>query len=171
MGWLWLSGLMTAPEEQQTCLERVLQVNPANVYARAGLRQLQEACSTPVASVETDLLESRVVAAIHQSPTPPPVASPSNQAKPVIKRLKSYQRSSQSGPDKIEMANQAGLLEPSHSPTPTAPSPDLDPRFFATTCPACDYPISLTDSSSSKTLAPCGAQMTSSTSVSSVGRE
>jgi tetratricopeptide (TPR) repeat protein len=123
LGWLWLSSLMAAREQQQACLERVLLANPTNVYARAGLKQLQD-------------------------PTPPPIVSSSNQAKPAIKRLKSSQHSSRLAADKIGMPGEVNSLEPSHSPAPTVPSPDLvaDPGSLETTCPACEYPISLTDS-------------------------
>jgi hypothetical protein len=36
-GWLWLSGLLESLEEQRTCLENVLAINPANERARKGL--------------------------------------------------------------------------------------------------------------------------------------
>ncbi len=40
-GWLWLSGAVTEPDDQQVALENVLQLNPNNPYARAGLEWLQ----------------------------------------------------------------------------------------------------------------------------------
>jgi hypothetical protein len=39
-GWLWLSGVVDSPEDQRTCLENVLAVNPANEKARKGLEFL-----------------------------------------------------------------------------------------------------------------------------------
>jgi len=38
--WLWMSAVVDSPEEQQTCLENVLVINPANERAKAGLRSL-----------------------------------------------------------------------------------------------------------------------------------
>lgn len=41
-GWLWLGGTLTDPDERRACLEKVLAINPANGYAREGLRWLAE---------------------------------------------------------------------------------------------------------------------------------
>lgn len=38
--WLWLSGLMDSPEDQRTCLENVLAINPNNERAQQGLSYL-----------------------------------------------------------------------------------------------------------------------------------
>lgn len=38
--WLWLSGLVDSPEDQRTCLENVLSINPDNERARQGLQFL-----------------------------------------------------------------------------------------------------------------------------------
>lgn len=49
--WLWLSGLMDSPEDQRTCLENVLAINPDNERAQQGLSYLTggqpAAASTP----------------------------------------------------------------------------------------------------------------------------
>jgi len=37
MAWMWLSGVVQEPEEQQICLENVLVINPQNDKARRGL--------------------------------------------------------------------------------------------------------------------------------------
>jgi hypothetical protein len=39
--WMWLSGVVSDPEEQQICLENVLVINPANDKARKGLEYLR----------------------------------------------------------------------------------------------------------------------------------
>jgi hypothetical protein len=44
--WLWLSGLMDSPEDQRTCLENVLAINPENERARQGLSFLTGQTST-----------------------------------------------------------------------------------------------------------------------------
>lgn len=38
--WLWLAGVVDSPEDQQTCLENVLTINPYNEKARKGLEAL-----------------------------------------------------------------------------------------------------------------------------------
>ncbi|MFN8449299.1 MAG: hypothetical protein U0521_12135 [Anaerolineae bacterium] len=38
--WLWLSGLMDSPDDQRTCLENVLAINPENERAKQGLSYL-----------------------------------------------------------------------------------------------------------------------------------
>lgn len=40
--WLWLSAVVDSPEDQQTCLENVLAINPNNEKARQGLRYLKQ---------------------------------------------------------------------------------------------------------------------------------
>jgi hypothetical protein len=42
LAWLWLSGAMEDPADQQVALENVLALNPNNVIARQGLAYLQE---------------------------------------------------------------------------------------------------------------------------------
>lgn len=58
-GWLWLSGVVTSVDDQRTCLENVLAINPDNSRARSGL----------------DFL-------IRQNPTAPPPAIPPSQTTP-----------------------------------------------------------------------------------------
>jgi hypothetical protein len=40
--WLWLSAVVETPEEQRTCLENVLTINPANDRARQGIALLDQ---------------------------------------------------------------------------------------------------------------------------------
>jgi NOL1/NOP2/fmu family ribosome biogenesis protein len=40
--WLYLSGVVETEEDQQTCLENVLAINPANERARKGLQYLEQ---------------------------------------------------------------------------------------------------------------------------------
>jgi hypothetical protein len=44
--WMWLSGVVSDPEEQQICLENVLVINPNNVKARKGLEYLRAKSTT-----------------------------------------------------------------------------------------------------------------------------
>jgi hypothetical protein len=63
-GWLWLSGLLEAPEDQRICLENVLAINPANERARTGLDFLIKKMNPP-------------------APAPPPPPAPPKAAAPV----------------------------------------------------------------------------------------
>jgi Tfp pilus assembly protein PilF len=40
--WLWLSGAVDDPEDQQVALENVLAINPNNAAAREGLAWVQQ---------------------------------------------------------------------------------------------------------------------------------
>jgi hypothetical protein len=42
LAWLWLSGAMEDPVDQQVALENVLAINPSNTVAKQGLAYLQE---------------------------------------------------------------------------------------------------------------------------------
>ncbi len=44
--WLWLSGVVTSPEERRVCLENVLTLNPDNNLAQKGLAKLEETAVT-----------------------------------------------------------------------------------------------------------------------------
>ncbi len=49
--WLWLSSVVDSWEDRRICLENVLEINPNNASARAGLNWLQQN-SRPVQPVE-----------------------------------------------------------------------------------------------------------------------
>ncbi|NDJ33590.1 MAG: hypothetical protein GYB64_02910, partial [Chloroflexi bacterium] len=55
--WLWMSGVVSSPQERIQCLQRVLAINPSNEVALRGLRAL---------GVEPDVA----------TPEPPPTPSP-----------------------------------------------------------------------------------------------
>lgn len=63
--WLWLSGVVATDEERRRCLERVLELNPANDAARHGLAVLARAATAPAAP-----------------PTPRPPAPPTRPPEP-----------------------------------------------------------------------------------------
>jgi hypothetical protein len=48
--WLWLSGLMDTPDDQRTCLENVLAINPNNERASQGLSYITGQTSVGAAS-------------------------------------------------------------------------------------------------------------------------
>lgn len=45
--WLWLSAVVESTEEQRTCLENVLTINPNNDRAKQGLQVLSQKANTP----------------------------------------------------------------------------------------------------------------------------
>lgn len=51
-GWLWLSGVVDSPEDQRTCLENVLSINPNNDRARQGIAYLS---GTPPSSTPSTM--------------------------------------------------------------------------------------------------------------------
>jgi tetratricopeptide (TPR) repeat protein len=69
--WLWLSDVVDDPAQRMFCLQAVLQINPANPYARRGLAYLQRQgtdTSRPVA----DLSPPTVSPESTTNPPPPP---------------------------------------------------------------------------------------------------
>lgn len=122
MAWLWLSGLMATQEQKRACLEKVLQANPENVYARAGLTRLQGTVTPVAASTAADILESRLAAVTSgRAPT----------IKPVTRR-----------PSNGRTADQRATVT-TPQPTPTL----SNPHPLETTCPVCDQPVSMLDAS------------------------
>jgi hypothetical protein len=64
--WLWLSAVVESPEEQRTCLENVLTINPNNERAKQGLDMLSNkpAAAPPAAGPtpsDEDVLASSVI--------------------------------------------------------------------------------------------------------------
>lgn len=64
--WLWLSAVVESPEEQRTCLENVLTINPNNERARQGLEMLSKKAGAPPPSAgptpsDEDVLASSVI--------------------------------------------------------------------------------------------------------------
>jgi hypothetical protein len=47
LAWMWLSGVVEEPEEQQICLENVLVINPHNAKARRGLEFISTKTGIP----------------------------------------------------------------------------------------------------------------------------
>jgi hypothetical protein len=65
--WLWLSAVVETEEDQQTCLENVLAINPTNERARQGLKYLEQQRSGGAPAVNISPAPS---------PAPPPVYAP-----------------------------------------------------------------------------------------------
>jgi hypothetical protein len=137
--WLWLSAVVETPEEQRTCLENVLTINPNNERARQGMEMLSKKTgaapqtSGPAPSDE-DVLASSVIAqsgeelptSIDWAPAPaePPTATSSSS---------SYYRVDEPSAQEYDswVAN-LGLGANSETPgEPTAETPPPAPALMA----------------------------------------
>jgi hypothetical protein len=67
--WLWLSAVLTSPQQQRDCLQRVLQINPANQQAVRGLELLEAAAAPTPAPAPPE--PARAVPAFPASATTP----------------------------------------------------------------------------------------------------
>lgn len=70
--WLWLSAVVDTKEEQRTCLENVLVINPNNARAKQGLLSLGGGSAGPTSDASTFADTSFAPAS---GPTPSPAAS------------------------------------------------------------------------------------------------
>ncbi|MAS36233.1 MAG: hypothetical protein CL610_19675 [Anaerolineaceae bacterium] len=61
--WLWLSAVVDTPEDQITCLENVLTINPDNAKAQQGLTILNEKLNAPPVMPSTPAVPSAAFAA------------------------------------------------------------------------------------------------------------
>lgn len=144
MAWLWLSGLMTTNEQKRACLEKVLQVNPEHVYARAGLTRLQEA-----PQFDADIMETRLAfvtsASAFTSTASVPVTASVPTIKPELKQLNSAQPSNGRAEQPLSQTIEAGQsIRPNSISSPTLPdsASTPPPNPDEPICPACDKPVS-----------------------------
>jgi hypothetical protein len=72
--WLWLSAVVESVDEQRTCLENVLTINPNNDRAKQGLQMLNQKPSPSVSAKTASTQADDVLAGT--SFTAPPSASP-----------------------------------------------------------------------------------------------
>jgi hypothetical protein len=82
-GWLWLSAVVETPEEQQTCLENVLTINPGNERAKQGLKSLginpdsvAKSAASPAPAFEAGTFDFDMSEDVFASPAPSAAASP-----------------------------------------------------------------------------------------------
>lgn len=77
-GWLWLSGLVDSVEDQRTCLENVLAINPNNQRAQQGLAYLNRSQSAPGMPAPPPAFNATPAPPpAPAAPPPPPVVGPS----------------------------------------------------------------------------------------------
>jgi hypothetical protein len=73
--WLWLSAVVESPEEQRTCLENVITINPGNERAKQGLHMLSQK-SNPASSKSASTQADDVLASTSFTSTPSPSNNP-----------------------------------------------------------------------------------------------
>ncbi|MEO8607950.1 MAG: hypothetical protein ABI690_08720 [Chloroflexota bacterium] len=73
--WLWLSAVVESVEEQQTCLENVLTINPNNDRAKQGLTMLTQKAAAPPPTAKSAATQADDVLA-GSSFTPTTIPSP-----------------------------------------------------------------------------------------------
>src|SRR4051812_34339969 len=75
--WLWLAGVVDAPEDIRTCLQNVLDLNPANQQAQQGLAWVEKRYGLPAPPPELSS-PAPVSPPEHEIPAapslPPPIA-------------------------------------------------------------------------------------------------
>lgn len=81
-GWLWLSGIVDSIEDQRTCLENVLAINPNNQRAQQGLAYLNR--TSPSQSIPPPAPASGAVTPppAPSAPPPPPAVGTSGTSRP-----------------------------------------------------------------------------------------
>ncbi|MCB9452959.1 MAG: hypothetical protein H6672_16100 [Anaerolineaceae bacterium] len=76
MGWIWLSAVVDTPEEQRTCLENVLVINPSNETARKGLDVLAQKDTSSTSPPPPQQADDILAGASFTAPAPLPPAAP-----------------------------------------------------------------------------------------------
>ena len=130
--WLWLAGVVDASEDIRTCLQNVLDLNPANQQARQGLAWVEKRYGPRVPPPEREIPAS--------APPPEreiPAASPALPAPPLAAAL---QQHSHTGPTtKLAGAAAAvGAGKPSAAPVAPIIAPTTEHP-----CPYCGAPTVL----------------------------
>ncbi|MCC7448294.1 MAG: hypothetical protein IT324_12815, partial [Anaerolineae bacterium] len=115
--WLWLSGCVDSPQEQQICLENVLAINPGNTKAQKGLE------------------------AILRQNKQPPIAPPSRPAAPPPPSPPAPSYSSYDD----DLFAGTGFGSTPAAPPPSTPDPTFDTGWDMFAAPASDAPASSVD--------------------------
>jgi hypothetical protein len=126
--WLWLSGTMESLEDQRTCLENVLAIDPDNLRAKQGLEYLAKQVFTPNSSPPPSPLINRATStsvewgtAAPGSPPPPAWAQTPTAKEPTGDDLDAW----------VSTLN----LAPSPTAKPAAPPAPPSPSSTSNTSP------------------------------------
>lgn len=136
--WLWLSAVVDTPEDQQTCLENVLMINPNNERAQQGLRILKQKTTgaTPAAAQKSD--EDAFANVSFTQTTPPPAPADDDELPSSVEwDMPATETSSPSSSRRVNEPTPAdyddwvaGLnLNTASGTTPAPPPPPVEPAF------------------------------------------
>lgn len=127
--WMWLSAAVDTPEEQRTCLENVLVINPDNAQAKKGLEKLGGA-PTP-AFVEPPAETSVQWAPEPAAPAaPPPFEEPPTASSSASSTFKGENVSADVYDDWVTglgISSPPPSSTPEQQPTPAAPAEEKNP--------------------------------------------
>lgn len=76
MAWLWLSGVLDTLDDQITCLENVLAINPNNEKASKGLEMLRRKATSSPSSTKSSSSQDDAFANVSFTPSSSPLSSP-----------------------------------------------------------------------------------------------
>ncbi|MBC8170969.1 MAG: hypothetical protein H7X77_04840 [Anaerolineae bacterium] len=130
--WLWLSAVVETPDDQRTCLENVLFINPENANAKKGLETLNAKSSPPSAPPASS---PAPVKASPSKPVAPPETSASYDPPTATSSASSVFVPDETPPeiydDWIGSLNLGGSKPGTPSNAPFAATPAFDDAAFA----------------------------------------
>ena len=121
--WMWLSGVVSDPDEQQICLENALVINPYNAHARKGLEFVLTKTNTPARVPLTPPAPAvSPVASTVAVPTPPPASTPPPAPAPVVAAAPAPEEVVASLPDALAVETPAAPPEIISADNPGPPA-------------------------------------------------
>jgi len=118
--WLWLSSVVESLDDRRLCLQNVVAINPDNVYAQAGLRQLKAAVASPLVeeSVAPPLVEGQDLdlesTPLSPHPSPPMGEGVEDDTARLVAMAQSYLMKMQNVPEAIDLLNWAIEAQPAN---------------------------------------------------------
>jgi tetratricopeptide (TPR) repeat protein len=118
--WLWLSSVVESLDDRRLCLQNVVAINPDNVYAQAGLRQLKAAVASPLVeeSVAPPLVEGQDLdlesTPLSPQPSPPMGEGVEDDTARLVAMAQSYLMKMQNVPEAIDLLNWAIEAQPAN---------------------------------------------------------
>jgi len=118
--WLWLSSVVESLDDRRLCLQNVVAINPGNVYAQAGLRQIEAAVASPLVEeavapplVEGEGLELESIP-LSPQPSPPMGEGVEDDTARLVAMAQSYLMKMQNVPEAIDLLNWAIEAQPAN---------------------------------------------------------
>jgi tetratricopeptide (TPR) repeat protein len=130
--WLWLAGVVDAPEDMRTCLQNVLDLNPTNQQAQQGLAWVEQRYGLPASEPPPT------------APEPPPPVPPPTRELPLAPTPppQSEQQRPSTGPT-TKLSGEAPAAVIDRATTSTVPSTPIIVPAPEHPCPYCGAPTVL----------------------------